>query len=60
MRSVDLINYQEGRNEITDSQVGKGEEINSTMSSSHHGVLMEEDQRWVLIIRVIKIFLPSN
>jgi hypothetical protein len=29
MRSVDLIDCQEGRGEIPDFQVGKGEEMNS-------------------------------
>jgi hypothetical protein len=38
--------------------VGKGEEINSAEISNHQGVLMEEDQRCVMIIGGIQIFLP--
>jgi hypothetical protein len=60
MRSVDLIDCQEGRREIPDFQVGKGEEMNSEVSSDQQGVLTEEDQRSILIIGGIEIFLPSS
>jgi hypothetical protein len=40
--------------------VGKGEEMNSVESSYQRGVLMEEDQRCVLIIGGIQIFLPNS
>jgi len=50
-RSVDLIDCQEGKAKIPYFQVGKGEEMNSTKSSYQQGVLMEEDQRYVMIIR---------
>jgi hypothetical protein len=63
----DLIDYQEGRSEIPDCQVGKGEErrlseslMNSAESSYQQGELMEEDQKCILIIGGIKIFLPSS
>jgi hypothetical protein len=94
-RSVDLINFQEGRGDIPIFQVGKGEEMSSVESSCQQGVLTdgkeveerphpyeyscgiashvneddeklntsvteEEDQRSVLIIGGIKIFLPSS
>jgi hypothetical protein len=95
MRSVDLIDCQEGRREIPYFQVGKGEERNSAESSNQQGVLTgereakerphsyedscgvvdhvneddeklntsiteEEDQRSVLIIGGIQIFLPTS
>jgi hypothetical protein len=42
MRSTDLIDYQEGRREISDFK--KGEEMNSEVSLDQQGVLTEEDQ----------------
>jgi hypothetical protein len=48
-RSVDLINCQEGRGDIPIFQVGKGEEMSSA-----------EDQRSILIIGGIEIFLPRS
>jgi hypothetical protein len=67
MRSVDLVDFQEGRSEILDSQVGKGDEVrlpeslrSSEVSSNQQGVLTEEDQTSILIIGGIDIFLPNN
>jgi hypothetical protein len=67
MRSVDLIDFQEGIREIPSFQVGKGSEMrlskslmSSEVSSDQQGVLKEEDQRRILIIGGIEIFLPSN
>jgi hypothetical protein len=40
-RSIDLINYQEGRGEIRIFQVGKGEEMSSTESSCQKGALTD-------------------
>jgi hypothetical protein len=63
----DLMNYQKGSGGILDFQVGKGDEVrlpkrlmNSTRSSYHQGELMEEDQRRIMIIGGIEIFLPNN
>jgi hypothetical protein len=63
----DLIDCQEGREEIPDFQVGKGEEMrlsdslmNSEVSLDQQGMLTEEDQRSILIIGGIEIFLPSS
>jgi hypothetical protein len=41
MRSVDLIDFQEGRREIPNFQVGKGGEMNSARGSYQQGELME-------------------
>jgi hypothetical protein len=59
VRSDDLIDCQEGRGEIPIFQVGKGEDMNSSRSSYQQGELMEEDQRSILIIGGIQIFLPT-
>jgi hypothetical protein len=59
-RSGDLIDCQVGREKIPSCQVGKGEEMNSVESSYQQGVLMEEDQRCVLIIGGIQIFLQNS
>jgi hypothetical protein len=59
-RSGDLIDCQVGREKIPSCQVGKGEEMNSAEISYQQEVLMEEDQRCVLIIGGIKIFLPNS
>jgi hypothetical protein len=63
----DLINCKEGREEIPDHQVGKGEEMrlsdslmNSEVSLDQQGMLIEEDQRSILIIGEIDIFLPKS
>jgi hypothetical protein len=40
-RSIDLINFQEGRGETPIFQVGKGEEMSSTESSCQQGVLTD-------------------
>jgi hypothetical protein len=63
----DLTDYQEGRSENSDFQVGKEEEVTLSESlkkleeaSDHQGMLTEEeDQRHILIIGGIIIFLPS-
>ena len=49
-----------GREKIPSCQVGKGKEMNSVESSYQQGVLMEEDQRCVLIIGGIKLFLQNS
>jgi hypothetical protein len=49
-----------GREKIPSFQVGKGEEMNSVESSYYQGVPMEEDQRCVLIIGGIQIFLQNS
>jgi hypothetical protein len=92
--SVDLINCQEGRGDIPNFQVGKGEEMSSAESSRQQGVLTdgeeeerphpyedscraasrvnedddkletfiteEKDQRCILVIGGVEIFLPSS
>jgi len=60
MKSIDLINCKEGRGEIPIFYVGRGEEMNSSKNSDQQGVLMEEDQRNILIIGGIEIVLPRN
>ena len=63
----DLIDFQEGKAETPDFQVRKGEEMSlsdslmkSEVSLNQQRVLTErEDQRSVLIIGGIQIFLPS-
>jgi hypothetical protein len=67
MRSVDLIDCQEGRREISDFQGRKGEErrlseslMNSAESSYQQGELMEQGQKCILIIGGIQIFLPNS
>jgi hypothetical protein len=70
----DLIDCQEGSDgssscqvgnversgDLIDCQVGKGEDMNSAESSYQQGVPMEEDQRCVMIIGGIQIFLPNS
>jgi hypothetical protein len=60
MRSVDLIYYMRSRGEISDFQVGKGEGMNSTRNSYHPRDLMEKDQKCIMIIGGIAIFLPHS
>jgi hypothetical protein len=68
MRSLEgLIDCQEGREEISYCQVGKGEKMrlyeslmNSGMSSDQREELVEKDQRNLLIIGGIEIFLPLS
>jgi hypothetical protein len=68
MRSLEgLIDCQEGREEIPYCQVGKGEKMrlskslmNSGMSSDQREELVEKDQRNLLIIGGIEIFLPLS
>jgi hypothetical protein len=66
-RSGDLIDCQVGREKIPSCHVGKEEErilskslMNSIESSYQQGVLMEEDQRCVIIIGEIQIFFPNS
>jgi hypothetical protein len=63
----DLIDFQESRRKIPSCQVGKGSErrlfeslMNSAESSYQQGELVEVDQRSILIIGGIEIFLPSS
>jgi hypothetical protein len=68
MRSLeDLIDYQEGREEIPYFQVGKGEQMrlpkslmNSGMSLGQLEELIEKDQTHFLIIGGIEVFLPHS
>jgi hypothetical protein len=91
MGSVDLIDYQVGRREIPNFQVGRGKEMRLSeslrileVSSCQQGVMIgedscgfadhvneddeklntltiqEEDQRSILIIGGIRIFLPNS
>jgi hypothetical protein len=62
MRSLeDLIDYQESREEIPYWHVGNGENMRSKVSSYQRGYLMEkEDQKCLLVIRGIEIFLPLS
>jgi len=41
--SMDLVNDQEGKGDIPNFQVGKGEEVSSN-ESSHKGVLTDEEE----------------
>jgi hypothetical protein len=60
MISKDLIVCQEGSKEIPIFQEGKGEKMSSEMSSYQQGQLTEkEDQKGILIIGGIRIFLPG-
>jgi hypothetical protein len=63
----DLIDCQMGRTKIPDFQVGKGEEMrlsdslmNSEVSLDQQGEMMEEDQKYILIIGGIEVFLPDS
>jgi hypothetical protein len=63
----DLIDCQVGREEIPYFQVGKGEKMrhakslmNSEVSSDQRGELTEKDQRCLLIIGGIEVFLPHS
>jgi hypothetical protein len=51
---VDLVDFHVGRKEIPDFQVGKGEEINSKVSSDQQGMLTEEDQRSIWSLGELK------
>jgi hypothetical protein len=39
--------------------VGKGEKMNSVQGSYQQGMLIGEDQKYILIIEGIELFLPS-
>jgi hypothetical protein len=67
MGSVGLIDCQVGSRKFPGCQVGKGEKMrlceslmNSEESSGQQGVLIGEDQKSILIIGGIEIFLPSS
>jgi hypothetical protein len=67
MRSVDLIDFQEGKRESPYFHVGKGEEgrlseslMNLAENSYQQGELVEEDQKCTLIIGGIQIFFPNS
>jgi hypothetical protein len=67
-RWADLGDYQEGRTKISSIQVGNKEDMrlceclmNSEVSSDQLGTLREEeDQKFILMIGGIGIFLPSS
>jgi hypothetical protein len=56
----DLIDCLEGREEIPYCQVGKGENMSSQVSSHQQGEMTEKDQRCLLIIGGIEVFLPHS
>jgi hypothetical protein len=67
MGSGDLIDCQVGREEIPYCQVGKGEKMrpceslmNSEVSSDQREEMTEKDQRNLLIIGGIRVFLPHS
>jgi hypothetical protein len=67
MGPLDLIDLQVGREEIPRFQVGKGSELrlvegimSSKVSSYQQRELMEEDQKYILIIGGIEVFLPHS
>jgi hypothetical protein len=69
MGSIDLIDYQvgRGRGETSYCQEGKGEQMrpceslmNSEVSSHQQGERTEKDQRCLLIIGGIEVFLPHS
>jgi hypothetical protein len=43
-RPVDLVNYQEGRGDMSNCHVGKREEMGSDESSLHQGVLTDGEE----------------
>ena len=67
MGSIDLIDCHMGRREVPNFQVGRGKEMrlseslrSSEVSSIQQGVLTEEDQKSIMIIGGISIFLPIS
>jgi hypothetical protein len=67
MGSIDLIDYQVDSRKIPCCQVGKGEQMglynslmNSEESSDQQEELIEEDQKRILMIGGIKVFLPYS
>jgi hypothetical protein len=67
MGSIDLIDCQVGSRKIPCCQVGKGEQMrlteslmNSEVSSDQQEELIEEDQKSILMIGGIKVFLPYS
>jgi hypothetical protein len=67
MGSLDLMDCQVGNRKFPNCQVGKGKEMrlseslmNSEESSDQQGVLTGENQKIILIIGGIRVFLPRN
>jgi hypothetical protein len=67
MGSRDLIDCQVGSKKFPNCQVGRGKEMrlseslmNSEESSDQQGVLTGENQKIILMIGGIRVFLPSN
>ena len=67
MGSWDLIDCQVGNKKFPNFQVGKGKEMrlsesfmNSEESLDQQGVLTGENQKIIMIIGGIEVFLPSN
>jgi hypothetical protein len=62
MRSLeDIIDCQEGKEEIPYCQVGKGEQMKLEVSSYQQEELTEkEGQKSVLMIRGIRVSIPRN
>jgi hypothetical protein len=67
MGSIDLIDCQVGSRKIPCCQVGKGEQMrlteslmNSEVSSDQQEELIQEDQKRILMIGGIKVFLPYS
>jgi hypothetical protein len=67
MGPLDLIDCQVGREEIPRCQVGKGSELrlveglmSSEVSSDQQRELTEEDQKYIMIIERIEVFLPHS
>jgi hypothetical protein len=61
MGSIDLIDCQVGSRKIPYCQVGKGEQMNSEVSSYQQEELTEkEGQKSILMIGGIRVFLPNS
>jgi hypothetical protein len=67
MGSLDLIDCQVGSRKFPNCQVGRGKEMrlseslmNSEESSDQQGVLTGEDQKSILMIGGIRVFLPHS
>jgi hypothetical protein len=67
MGSLDLIDCQVGSRKFPNCQVGRGKEMrlskslmNSEESSDQQGVLTGENQKSILMIGGIRVFLPSS
>jgi hypothetical protein len=67
MGSLDLIDCQVGSRKFPNCHVGRGKEMrlseslmNLEESSNQQGVLTSEDQKSILMIGGIRVFLPHN